>query len=190
MVDDHEYTALAKSDKDLLSEIFSILTARVEGNPYAEDGSYAAEISHLPKGLRAMAATYHLDVSLTLDDIGWHFLNFGEPHLVKETEAGLRELGLVDVAGWFNEAHGIVRQFLKVVERGEVKPSGDENPDWSPCDEYYDWLVISGNRQRMDTLSQLAWDKSKGCSRDASGSFIYESWIKYARLKPENVFSD
>lgn len=41
-----------------------------------------------------MAATHHLDVSLTLDDIGWHFLNFGEPNFVREREAGLRELGL------------------------------------------------------------------------------------------------
>ena len=70
-------------------------------NPYSDDGSYAAAISHLPVGLRAMAATHHLDVSLTLDDIGWHFLNFGERNFVRETEAGLRELGLGDLAEWF-----------------------------------------------------------------------------------------
>jgi hypothetical protein len=42
----------------------------------------------------SMTATHHLDVSLTLDDIGWHFLNFGEPNFVREREAGLRDLGL------------------------------------------------------------------------------------------------
>jgi hypothetical protein len=41
-----------------------------------------------------MAATHWLDISLTLDSITWHFGNFGEPGLVAETEAGLRELGL------------------------------------------------------------------------------------------------
>lgn len=188
MAESHDYAALAKSNRDLLSEIFSILTGRIKASPYSDDGSYAAEISHLPKGLRAMAATHHLDVSLTLDDIGWHFLNFGEPHLVAETEAGLRELGLIDVAEWFNEAHGIVRQFLKEAEEGEVKPLDDDDADWSPGDEYHDWLVMTGNRQRMDTLSKLAWDKSKGCGKDADGSFIYESWIRYARLKPKDVF--
>lgn len=54
-------------------------------NPYATDTSYAAFLATLPQGLRAMAATHHLDISLTLDDMGWHFLNFGEPNFVRET---------------------------------------------------------------------------------------------------------
>ena len=41
-----------------------------------------------------MTATHSLDISLTLDSTTWHFGNFGEPQLVAETEAGLRELGL------------------------------------------------------------------------------------------------
>jgi len=45
-----------------------------------------------------MAATHWLDISLTLDSITWHFGNFGEPHLVVETEAGLQELGLQELA--------------------------------------------------------------------------------------------
>jgi len=39
-----------------------------------------------------MAATHWLNISLTLDSITWHFGNFGEPGLVAQTEAGLREL--------------------------------------------------------------------------------------------------
>jgi hypothetical protein len=62
MADDHKYPALAKSDKDLLKEIFALLSARVKANAYSEDGSFAAAIGNLPKGLRAMAATHHLDV--------------------------------------------------------------------------------------------------------------------------------
>jgi hypothetical protein len=173
--------ALAKSDKELLAELFSMPTNRVKTNAYAEDGSYAAEIKDPPGGLRAMAATHHLDVTLTLDDIGWHFLNFGEAGLVRETEAGLRLLGLTDMAEWFIEAHHIVDPFLKAVALGTVK---------SPGDEYYDWLEESGNRLRTDALSQLAWDKSAGCNEDVSGSAIYESWIRYARSRPEDVFAE
>jgi hypothetical protein len=51
-----------------------------------------------------MAATHWLDISLTLDSITWHFGNFGEPQLVAETEAGLRELGLHELASCFVEA--------------------------------------------------------------------------------------
>jgi len=181
VAENQKYAALAKPNKDLLAELFSILTDRVKANPYGEDGAYAAEIEDLPSGLRAMAATHHLDVSLTLDDIGWHFLNFGEAGLVRETEAGLRRLGLADMAEWFNEAHHIVEPFLKAVVLGTVK---------SPGDQYSVWLEASGNKQRMDALSQRAWDKSTGCSDDTNGSAIYESWIKYARSRPEDVFAE
>jgi hypothetical protein len=86
------YPALALGDEELLKEIISVLGKSVGtvADPYSNDGSYAAAIASLPKGLRAMAATHHLDISLTMDDIGWHFLNFGEPGLVRETEAGSR----------------------------------------------------------------------------------------------------
>jgi len=55
-----------------------------------------------------MAATHHLDISLALDDIGWHFLNFGETGHVKETEMGLRELGMSEMANLFAEAYRIM----------------------------------------------------------------------------------
>src|ERR1700746_3540883 len=104
------YPMLALTDEKLLEEIFSVLGRSVSSvaDPYSEDGSYAAAIGSLPTGLRAMAATHHLDISLTMDDIGWHFLNFGEPGLVRETDAGLRELDLDDIADYFMEAHSIV----------------------------------------------------------------------------------
>jgi hypothetical protein len=55
---------------------------------------------------------------------------------VHQTEAGLRELGLNDVAEWFTEAHEIMQELFKAVERGQVE---------SPGDEYYDWLIESSN---------------------------------------------
>lgn len=77
---------VALSDEELLKQIFAALSNSVSAvaDPYSDDGSYAAAIATLPIGLRAMAATHHLDISLTMDDIGWHFLNFGEPNLVRD----------------------------------------------------------------------------------------------------------
>jgi hypothetical protein len=53
-----------------------------------------------------------LDISLTLDSITWHFGNFGEPGLVAETEAGLRELFLHELAQCFVEARGLMAPLL------------------------------------------------------------------------------
>ena len=173
--DQQRYTVLILDDKALLQEIFSVLTRSVNplANPYSDDGSYAAAISHLPVGLRAMAATHHLDVSLTLDDIGWHFLNFGERNFVRETEAGLRELGLGDLAEWFAEAFEIINPLLAEI---------------NACGSYYECLTKHGGMNRINELTQKALAKEAGCRRQVRGSPIYDAWIKYARKHPENVF--
>ena len=43
-------------DAALKKELERVLEARAVGNPYGEDGSFAANIASLPPGLRAMAA--------------------------------------------------------------------------------------------------------------------------------------
>lgn len=167
------YAALTLSDEKLLEEIFSLLSRSVNplANPYSDDGSYAASISRLPVGLRAMAATHHLDISLTLDDVGWHFLNFGEVGFVRETEAGLRELGLSEMADWFAEAYAVVNPL-----RSEIDASGD----------YYECLTQHGHMDRIDELTRKARPKlSKG-----SEGPIYSAWIAYTRAHPENVFGE
>jgi hypothetical protein len=165
------FSVLSLPDGDLLKEIFTSLTKSVNSlaNPYSDDGSYAAAIAVLPRGLRAMAATHHLDISLTLDDIGWHFLNFGEPRLVGETEAGLRELGLSDMADWFAEAFAIVNPL-----RSEIEAGGD----------YRDCLMRHGQMGRIEELTQ----KASGKEPTVEGSPVYGAWIRYAREHPESVF--
>ena len=51
-----------------------------------------------------MAATYDLDVSLALDDLGWHFGNWHHVELAHETIRGLRELGADRMAEIFEGA--------------------------------------------------------------------------------------
>ena len=101
--DQQPWPVLDNDDAGLLKEIQQLLTTTVAGDPYGDDGAFAASIAVLPPGLRAMAATHWLDISLTLDSITWHFGNFGEPQLIAETEAGLRELGLHELASCFVE---------------------------------------------------------------------------------------
>ena len=167
-----QYPVLTLGDEELLDQIFSALSKSVSSlaDPYSDDGSYAAAIATLPTGLRAMAATHHLDVSLTMDDIGWHFLNFGEAGLVRETESGLRELGLDDVADCFAEAHAIVDP-LKAQIKG--------------ADDYYACLEDRGLMARIDDLTEKA-SKRQPTLNDSP---IFAAWVKYARAHPEKVFS-
>jgi hypothetical protein len=166
------YPALALGDEKLLEKILSVLGKCVSSaaDPNSDNGSYAAAMASLPAGLRAMAATHHLDISLAMDDIGWHFLNFGEPGLVRETEDGLRELGLGDIADYFVEAHAIVNPL-----RSEIKEA----------DDYYDCLESRGLMARINELT----DKASARQPTLSGSPIYAAWIKYARVHPEKVFT-
>ncbi len=155
------------SDDALISRLFALLNAQHHADPYGWDGAFAREIRRLPPGLRAMAATHHLDISLTLDDIGWHFLNFGHPSHVDETERGLRELGMPEVAAMFHEAYQLVEPHLHEIRR----PGGD----------YYGVLKRCGHMKRIDELTDRA------CALLGKRG-IYRHWAAYARQHPERVF--
>jgi hypothetical protein len=151
----------------LVSRLLDLLKVQVRANPYGWDGVFAREIQELPAGLRAMAATHHLDVSLTVDDIGWHFLNFGHPSHVEETEQGLRELGLSEVAAMFHEAYAVVEPHL-----ARIRASGAD---------YYVTMKGAGQMQRIVELTARA--------RAVIGEHgIYRHWAAYARRHPERVF--
>lgn len=165
------WPALQKDDLGLRKELFQLLTARAVGNPYSADGSFAANIALLPPGLGAMAATHWLDISLTLDSITWHFGNFGESQLVAETEAGLRELGLHELASCFVEAKELMLPLL--AQRTE----GDGDP--------YEILEREGLGARADELNQRARALH---DLEPGKSGIYEAWIRYVRQRPERVF--
>jgi hypothetical protein len=166
-----DWSALAKDDAGLLKDIRELLTARAVGDPYGTDASFAATIALLPPGLRAMAATHWLDISLTLDSITWHFGNFGEPQPVAETEAGLRELGLHELASCFAEAKELMLPLL--AQRTESDGGIDEI------------LEQAGLTTRADELNQRAWALD---NLGPGKSLIYETWIRYTRQHPERVF--
>ncbi|HEX4308967.1 MAG TPA: hypothetical protein VHZ25_03010 [Acidobacteriaceae bacterium] len=165
------WPVLSKDDDGLLNEIHEILGARVSGDPYSSDGTFAEYISSLPPGLRAMAATHWLDMSLTLDSITWHFGNFGEPGLVAQTEEGLTELGLNELASCFKEAKELMVPLLA----GRTEEEGDP----------YEILERKGLRQLGRAIDQRAWDLD---NLGRGESVIYNAWIRFARKRPERVF--
>ena len=169
-----KWPQLMKNDEELLQEIQKTLEARAEGDPYGDDGSFAANLKSLPIGLRSMAATHWLDVSLSLDSITWHFGNFGEPGLVAQTEAGLRELGLNGLAEVFCEARDL------------VVPLISQLPDDAQID-LYEFLEEKGFKERGDELDKRAWEFDDP-SHKKNG--IYDAWVRYTREHPERVFGN
>jgi hypothetical protein len=165
------WPALHKDDAGLQKELEKLLTSRVQGDPYADDGTFAANLALLPSGLRAMAATHWMDINLTLDSLTWHFGNFGEPQLVTETEAGLRELGLHELASCFVEAKELMLPLL--AQRTEA----DGDP--------YEILERAGLSTRAEELDERA---SALGNLGSGKSAIYEAWIQYTRQHPERVF--
>lgn len=165
------WPALELDDDALLKELMKLLTARAPGDAYNADGKFAASLTSLPRGLRAMAATHWLDISLTLDSLTWHFGNFGEPRLVAETEIGLHELGLHELAQCFAEAKELMQPLLA----RRTKADGDP----------YEILERKSLKERGDELDERAF------ALDDLGpgkSLIYEAWLRYARQHPEHVF--
>ena len=166
------WPALQKDDAELEKDLFSLLESRVSEDPYSADGSYAKSLEALPAGLRAMAATHWLDVSLAHDSITWHFGNFGEPGLVEATESGLTELDLFELAACFREAKELMMPLIS---------SQTEAPD-----DFDDFLAQNGASQQAEELNERAWDL--GSQKSDGKSLIYSAWVRYARLHPENVF--
>ena len=164
------WPALLKDDDGLLVEILATLARRVQADPYSSDGTFAEALSSLPRGLRAMAATHWLDISLTLDDITWHFGNFGEPALVAQTEEGLLELGLEELASVFREAKTLMVPLIDQM-------SPEQLPE--------ELLEKAGLREHRDQIDSEAW----GLNDLGNGkSAIYDSWVRYTRKHPERVF--
>jgi hypothetical protein len=160
-----EIIARTRSDEDLFALIATELE-RLLPNDRRADDSFVAELRNLPSGLRAMAATYELDVSLTLDDLGWHFGNWHHMGLAEETAAGLEELGAAELAELFRQAFLLARDFWDEL--------GSEN--WTK------WYHDSALEKAVDPLNLKAWAifESKHL-----GLFSY--WLEYARRFPERL---
>jgi hypothetical protein len=151
------------SDDEVLDLLSAALISRL---PSRDSPEFLPELRKLPRGLRAMAATYELDVSLALDDLGWHFGNWHDGELAAETMEGLRELGADEFAVLFESAFQHAQRFWSEL--------GSEN--WT------EWYNGSELEAAIIPLNDRAWKLWNECP---NGLFTY--WIKYARKSPEKV---
>jgi hypothetical protein len=154
----------ANSDDELFKLLGKELAERISVK--TDSPEFVTEIQKLPIGLRAMAATYELDVSLVMDDLGWHFGNWHSTVLAEETIRGLDELGATELALIFKEAFQIVLRYWD--ELGAK--------DWS------NWYHDSFLEKEIKPLNKQAWE-----ILETKKDGIFEYWVNYARKYPERI---
>lgn len=137
----------------------------------------AAFIQDLPIGLRAMAATHRLDVSLALDSLWEHFSNFHSLSYAQETLRGLRELGADVFAEAFQPALQIAQDNWSMFANFAEIDSGE-------CEDFDDDLVAK-TKAEMLALTDTMWT-----ALDSQPSrSLMDYWPVYARKHPERVCS-
>ena len=163
MCADSRTIVAAQSDEEILDLLLAELQARIDAALHDDLDAYVEELKGLPIGLRAMAATYQLDVSITLDDLGWHFGNWHHHGYAMETAEGLRALGALRAAEIFEAAHSLALRYWEEM--------GSEN--WM---EWYN--ADSPLAKAVEPLTREMWELVGDDRR------IMQYWVDYARRNP------
>jgi hypothetical protein len=157
------------------SALFDLLSAEMIARLGADEGDdldlFLMQTSQMPVGLRAMAAVYQLDVSLTLDDLGWHFANWHHHGYCEDTLWALGELGAHEYAAIFAEAYEKVQPFWDQIGALCARDFQD----------FVAWYGDSELDRLMLPLTRRMWDLQE------IDNGLFGFWTGYARKYPERV---
>jgi len=113
-----------------------------------------------------MAATYELDVSMALDALEDHFVNWHSKALARETLAGLRVLGAHEEAKVFAQAFALAEHHWLSLQSGRPKRGSRLYKQFEPLNaRLWQLLGYQGN----------------------TGRSLLALWAPYARAHPEAV---
>ncbi len=101
-----------KDDERLFKLLTSALNELFPPDVQNDQNQFVIALTNAPSGLRAMAGILDLDVSMSLDDLAWHFGNHNDERFLQETVASLRELEALEAADIFLSAWEIVKSYL------------------------------------------------------------------------------
>lgn len=157
---------------DRLFELIGLeLTERLPDGEGDDLDDFLSKTRRLPVGLRAMAATYQLDVSLTLDDLGWHFANWHHRAYCDETKWALGELEAFEQAELFAQAYAEALPFWGRI--GELVAED--------FDDFVAWYPRSGLETATMPMTEKLWKMQE----QDDGLFGY--WTRYAWKYPERM---
>jgi hypothetical protein len=160
----------ASSNEELVDLLTAELQLRLPEEMVEDRDLYHRTLDSLPRGLRAMAGIHEFDLSMSMDDLAWHFGNQNDERDLRETSGGLRELGLTEFADFFDRAWKIMEPHLDALRRGEIK-----------AEDFSDWLENIGAQKQIDPMNDAIWDY---CERFPDLGLM-QSWAEYARKYPE-----
>ena len=153
---------------ELLELLFSDLQTRLPPEEPFRMERFLQQIRIIPVGLRAMAVTFELDVSMALDDLGWHFGNWCYRPYCDQTLWGLRELEAVEYADMFAKAYELAQlNWTEICD--------------PPDDDFQKWYNKSAFEKATGPLSSRWWEL-----QEIDGG-IFGHWTKYARKYPHKV---
>jgi hypothetical protein len=163
----------ARSDEALFRKLSAELERRMPSELHEDLDAFVSALANLTPGLRAMAATYHLDVSMALDDLGWHFANWHHRKYCDETSRGLWELEANEVAEVFDKAYQL------------VLPCWDAIGDMLAVDfkVFADWYYESPLVKGLRPLNIRLWE----ICEQFPDFRLFQFWLDYARKYPERV---
>jgi len=160
-----------KLDDDLLRLLMGELNLLFPQELRRDRIVFLSKLQAMPPGLRAMAITFDLDVSMALDDLAWHFANHHDLDFYEETLRGLRELGATEAAELFGQAFAIIEPFWH--ELGEILT--EKHPEGT-----HDWFDQKGIQERVDPLNDRMWKLLNQWPDQG----LMHYWIQYARQYP------
>jgi hypothetical protein len=139
------------SDQELSELLTSELNRWLPNGQNADPDVFLADLVALPSGLRAMALIYQLDVSITLDDLGWHFANWHHRRYCEQTIWALRELEAFEHAELFAQAYAV------------AQPSWDKIGELIAKDfaAFVEWYPESERDKATIPLTRRMWQLQK-----------------------------
>ena|SRR5205814_8854953 len=161
---------IAKTDDELVDLISSELERVLPDEIQQDRDLYHRTLDSLPRGLRAMAGMHEFDVSMSMDDLAWHFGNQNDERDLRETSNGLRELALTEFADYFDRAWKIMEPHLDVLRGDEIKAK-----------DFSEWLENIGAQKQIDPMNDAIWAY---CEK-YPGLGLLQAWAVYARNYPE-----
>lgn len=162
--------AACANDDEIFKLISAELTARLGPCEGDDLDLFLSRAAPLPAGLRAMAMTYQLDVSLALDDLGWHFANWHHRGYCDATLWALGELEATDQQALFGQAYEVAQQHWDQI--GALLDQSFE--------AFVAWYPDSDLHERTLPLSRRMWQLQETKT-------ILGYWVPYARKWPERV---
>jgi len=162
--------AASATDDELFKLLSAELTDRLGSSEGGDLDAFLDRAAALPVGLRAMAMTYQLDVSLTLDDLGWHFANWHHRRYCEATLWALGELEARELANLFGEAYVIADRYWDEIGRLIARD----------FEAFVEWYSESEFEKETMPLTRRMWALQKEKT-------ILGYWPSYARRYPERV---